>query len=81
MENECKITPRPGNIKEFFRSWYFWKPFLGITLGGLAGFMYFYFVGCRSGSCPITGSAWSSVIVGGLFGFFITNGPCCSNCK
>jgi hypothetical protein len=26
----------------------------GITLGAIAGFSYWYFVGCKSGSCLIT---------------------------
>lgn len=73
---ECNITPRPKTIKDFFKSWYFWKPFLGIVLGGLAGFLYYYFIGCTSGACPITSSPYGSILVGALFGFFITNGPC-----
>lgn len=76
MNNDCKVTPKPKTIKEFFKSWYFWKPFLGITIGGLAGFLYFYFIGCTSGACPITSSATGTILTGGLFGFFITSGPC-----
>jgi hypothetical protein len=80
MENNCSVTPKPKTIKEFFRSWYFWKPFLGIVIGGLAGFLYFYFVGCKSGSCPITSSAYGTIITGSLLGFFVTSGPC-GSCK
>lgn len=76
MNDGCKITPRPKTIKAFFTSWYFWKPFLGITIGGLAGFLYFYGIGCTSGSCPMPGSVTGTIVTGGLFGFFITNGPC-----
>jgi hypothetical protein len=76
MENNCKVTPRPKTVKEFFKSSYFWKPFLGIVIGGLAGFLYFYFIGCRSGSCAITSDPYNSVIFGGLAGFFFSGGSC-----
>jgi hypothetical protein len=80
MEEKCSGTPKSKNVKEFFKSRYFWKPFLGIIIGGLGGFLYFYFVGCNSGSCPITGSAYGSIITGSVFGLFITSSPC-STCK
>ena len=76
MDNDCKVTPRPKTVKEFFKSWYFWKPFLGVTIGGLAGFLYFYYIGCNSGSCPITSSATGTIITGGLLGLLITSGYC-----
>ncbi|MDP4208246.1 MAG: DUF6132 family protein [Bacteroidota bacterium] len=81
MDNNCEIKEKPKNVKEFFTSWYFWKPFIAIIIGGVSGYLYFYFVGCKSGTCPITGSAWGSIITGGLFGFFIVSGPCGGNCK
>ncbi len=40
------------------------------TLGGIIlGFAYYYFIGCRSGSCPITSSPYISSIYGGIIGF------------
>jgi hypothetical protein len=81
MNKDCKIQNKPKNIKELIRSWYFWKPFLGIVLGALGGFLYYYFIGCQSGTCPITSSSWGSILLGSLLGLFITNSPCksCSN--
>lgn len=76
LENKCETTPKPKTIKQFFKSWFFWKPFLGIILGGTAGFLYYYFVGCASGTCPITSNPYISVIWGGFFGFFLVNSPC-----
>ncbi len=75
-ENNCSVTPKPKNIKEFFSSWYFWKPFLAILTGGTAGFLFYYFVGCNSGTCAITSNPYNSIIAGSLLGFFITSGPC-----
>jgi hypothetical protein len=81
MENTCNVTPKPKNVKEFFRSWYFWKPFLGIMAGGIVGFLYYYFIGCKSGSCAITGNPLSSVLFGGFFGFFLTGSFCAGSGK
>lgn len=62
--------------KEFFKSKTFWRPVLAIVIGGVAGFLYYYFVGCNSGSCAITSSPTMSIIWGALLGLFITNSPC-----
>jgi hypothetical protein len=44
------------------------KIVIGILIGGAAGFAYYYFVGCRSGSCPITGSPVISTLYGSFVG-------------
>jgi hypothetical protein len=76
MDPNCSSTPKPKSVKEFFKSWYFWKPFLGVIIGGLGGFLFFYFVGCKSGSCAITSNPVSSILMGSFLGFFITSSPC-----
>ena len=76
MEQSCKVQKKPKTFKEFIKSSIFWKPFLGILIGGIAGFLYYHFVGCASGSCAITGNPYLSTLGGGLLGFFITNSPC-----
>lgn len=76
MENNCEVTPKPRTIKEFFASWHFWKPFLGALIGGLAGFLYYYFIGCTSGKCAITSNPYMSIVWGGLLGLFIVSSPC-----
>jgi hypothetical protein len=81
MDQNCNSTPKPKSFKEFIKSWYFWKPFLSLLIGGLGGFLIYYFVGCKSGSCAITSNPLSSVLMGSFLGFFITSSPCmrCSN--
>lgn len=39
-----------------------------IALGATAGFAYYYFVGCVSGSCPITSNPYISTAYGALAG-------------
>jgi hypothetical protein len=75
MKDEVKEEPS-NTIKEFFKSGKFWKPFLGIAIGALAGFLYYYFIGCNSGSCAITSNPYMSIIWGALLGVFLVNSPC-----
>lgn len=44
----------------------------GILLGAIAGWCYWYFVGCASGTCPITSSPWRSTLYGALMGFLVS---------
>jgi hypothetical protein len=81
MENGCNVTPKPQSVKEFFRSWYFWKPFIGVVAGGVVGFLYFYFVGCKSGTCAITTNPYRSILFGALLGFFLTGSLCMKSGK
>jgi len=38
-------------------------------LGGIAGFAYYHYIGCSSGTCPITGNPWISTMYGALIGW------------
>ena len=76
MEDTCNTNIKLKNIKEFLKSWNFWRPYLGVLAGGIAGFLYYQFVGCSSGSCFITSHSYSTIIFGGLSGYLITSGPC-----
>lgn len=75
-ENNNEMIPATRSIKELLRSWSFWKPVAGIMAGGLAGFLYFYFIGCNSGTCPITSNPYISIVFGAAMGYLITSGPC-----
>ena len=46
---------------------------LGIVIGGVAGFLYYKLVGCRTGSCPITSNPFASIIFGALFGGLLSS--------
>ncbi len=53
----------------------FWKKnflsIIGIVLGAIGGFLYWHFVGCTSGHCPITGSPVYSTLYGGILGWLL----------
>ncbi|MFO0695147.1 MAG: DUF6132 family protein [Polyangiales bacterium] len=37
--------------------------------GAVSGFLYYRFVGCASGACPITSNPWISTGYGALLGY------------
>jgi hypothetical protein len=40
-------------------------------VGALGGLLYYYFVGCGTGSCPITANPWRMMIYGAVLGVLI----------
>ncbi len=44
---------------------------IGIFLGIAGGYLYYYYIGCVSGSCPITTNPWASIAWGGILGFLV----------
>ena len=45
-----------------------WLYIVGALLCAVGGFAYWYFVGCQSGTCPITSSPYISTIYGAVLG-------------
>ena len=41
---------------------------VGIVLGAGAGYAYYRFVGCASGTCPLTSNPYISTLYGALIG-------------
>lgn len=46
---------------------------LGLVVGAVGGYLYWYYVGCVSGSCAITSSPVNSSLYGGLMGSLLVN--------
>ena len=46
---------------------------LGIIVGALGGYLYYYFIGCSSGSCSITSRPLNSTLYGALMGGLLLN--------
>lgn len=49
-----------------------WK-FIGTTLGFIAGYLYWYFIGCTSGSCPIQSHWYTSAFYGAFLGYLFSD--------
>jgi len=47
---------------------------IGAVVGGLIGFGVYRFIGCSSGTCPITSSPWLSTIFGVVLGAMLAAG-------
>jgi len=43
-----------------------WRTALGVLLGAAGGAAYAHFVGCHTGTCPLTGNVWTAAL---FFGF------------
>ncbi len=48
------------------------KMSIGAAIGGALGFAYYYFIGCKSGSCPLTGNPYISSLYGAAMGLLLT---------
>ncbi len=45
---------------------------LGVFCGAALGFLYYRFVGCLSGTCPIVRNPYSSIAFGALLGMLFS---------
>lgn len=41
---------------------------VGIVIGAIAGYLYYHFIGCASGTCMITSKPLNSTLYGALMG-------------
>lgn len=44
---------------------------LGVVLGAVGGYLYYHFIGCQSGTCPITSNPYISVVWGAVLGYLL----------
>lgn len=46
---------------------------IGIVVGAVLGYLYYFYVGCASGTCAITSKPLNSTLYGALMGGLIFN--------
>ena len=46
---------------------------IGIAIGAIAGYAYYFYVGCASGTCAITSKPLNSTLYGALMGGLVFN--------
>lgn len=58
-------------MKQFFSKQII-KTSIFLVVGGIGGFAYYYFIGCNSGSCPITSNPYISTTYGMIMGLVLS---------
>lgn len=46
---------------------------IGVVAGSIAGYLYYHFIGCASGTCAITSKPLNSTLYGALMGGLLFN--------
>ena len=46
---------------------------IGILIGAIGGYLYYHYVGCASGTCPITSKPVNSTFYGAVMGSLFFN--------
>jgi len=46
---------------------------IGLVAGAIGGYLYYFFIGCNSGTCPITSRPLNSTLYGALMGGLFFN--------
>ncbi|MGB9747284.1 MAG: DUF6132 family protein [Bacteroidales bacterium] len=55
-------------IKAWLKRTFTFRFTAGIILGAVAGYLYYHFIGCRTGTCPLKSNPYLMTLYGMLFG-------------
>lgn len=73
---QLNIKPEGSWIRRNLLTTHAKKSALYILIGAIAGLGYFYFTEGKHMVDIMAGDILKSMLIGGFFGFFITNSPC-----
>jgi len=76
---KLELEPETSWLKRTIVSQHARKSILFILLGAIAGFLFFYFTEGKHMDVIVFGDILKSTLIGGFFGFFISNSPCARN--
>lgn len=76
---KLELQPESQGIKGILKSKQLRRTVLGIVLGAVGGFAFFYFTEGLYMDSLSQKDVIQSLVFGGLFGLFITNSPCARN--
>lgn len=48
-----------------------WLRIAGLATGVLGGYLYYYYVGCVTGTCPITSNPYRMMLYGAVMGYLL----------
>jgi len=46
---------------------------IGVVVGAIAGYLYYFYIGCASGTCAITSKPFNSTLYGAAMGGLLFN--------
>ena len=70
----CNFLPVRGSVLARTRMNMILRIVIGVAVGGGLGFAYYKFVGCSTGTCPLTSNPIISTIYGGIVGALVAGG-------
>ena len=73
---QLEIKPEGTRIKRIINATRFKRTVIAILTGAAIGFGFFYFTEGRLMESIPSNEIIKSLLIGGFFGFFITNSPC-----
>jgi uncharacterized membrane protein YesL len=73
MENTENNEPVKKSFSERLKSAFQIRHIIGLVTGGLSGFLYYYFVGCQSGTCALKSNPFYNIAMGLLLGYLIAD--------
>ncbi len=44
---------------------------IGVVVGSIGGYAYYYYIGCASGACPLTSNPYITTLYGALIGYLL----------
>lgn len=73
---ELEIKPQGSKIRRLLRHPHIKRSLLAILVGAIIGFGLFYMTEGRAMESIPANDIIKSILIGGFFGFFVTNSPC-----
>jgi hypothetical protein len=71
-ENE-KTESEKKSPKDKFKKAFATRHIIGIVAGGIAGFFFYFFMGCTSGTCALKSNPYYYILLGVLLGYLIAD--------
>jgi RsiW-degrading membrane proteinase PrsW (M82 family) len=73
---ELEIKPQGSRFKRLVKTPHFRKTLIAVCAGAGIGFLLFYMTEEKSMETMAFNDVIKSILIGGFFGFFVTNSPC-----
>ncbi len=73
---KLEVEQERGLFKRLFNSKQARRSLIAVLTGAALGFLYYYFTEGKHMDVLPAGDIIKSILLGGFFGFFITNSPC-----